>query len=145
MKISQKSQYGLRAMIYLAKTLKNSKKKKFCSLKEISEKENISFDFLEKIMSELEKANLVKAKRGFGGGYFLAKKPSEIKVGKIIQLLEKEPFLVKCLRKKKRYFCPQKRKCLTKNFWREVQDSFNSVLNSFTLNDLLNKKFKKSY
>jgi len=56
MKISKKSQYGLRAMVYLAK---NFGKKKRLSLKEISEKENIPFDFLEKIMSQLEKVKLV--------------------------------------------------------------------------------------
>ena len=53
MKISKKAQYGLRAMVYLAK---NSLKDKVCPTREISEKENIPFDYLEKIIVELEKA-----------------------------------------------------------------------------------------
>ena len=54
MRVSKKAQYGLRAMVYLAK---NALKDKVCPIKEISEKEEISFDFLEKIISELEYTN----------------------------------------------------------------------------------------
>ena len=60
MQISKKSQYGMRAMVLLAK---NYKSKCFLSLKDISQKENISFNFLEKIVSQLEKAKLVKGKK----------------------------------------------------------------------------------
>ena len=49
MQISIKARYGLRAMVYLAKVGRT------CSVKEISQKENIPFDFLEKIISRLEK------------------------------------------------------------------------------------------
>ena len=66
MKISKRSQYGLRAMVYLASVFKQ--KKKIRPLKEISQKENISFDYLEKIVAQLEKKGLVGAKRGVGGG-----------------------------------------------------------------------------
>ena len=130
MKISTKSQYGLRAIVYLAKC-----KDKICPLKLISKKEGISFNYLEKIISKLEKADLVKAKKGVQGGYFLAKKPSKIKIKEIIRALEGELTLVKCLK----YFCPKEKKCLTKKFWKKIQDSLNSTLNSITLSDLIKK------
>ena len=79
MKVSKRTQYGLRAMVYLATAF--GKKGKICSLKEISEKENISFDYLEKIISRLEKKGLVRAKRGVRGGYFLGRSPKKIKIG----------------------------------------------------------------
>jgi len=130
MRISTKSQYGLRAMVYLAKN-----KNKISSLKEISKKEGISFDYLEKIISKLEKTGLLRSKKGVQGGYFLAKKPEKIKIGQIIKALEGEMVLVKCLK----YFCPKEKKCLTKNFWKKIQDSLNSVLDSLTLADLIKK------
>jgi len=126
MKISKKSQYGLRAMVYLAK---NFGKKKRLSLKEISEKENIPFDFLEKIMSQLEKVKLVSSKKGAGGGYFLARKPERIKVGEIVKELE-DIVPVKC------EACSLVKKCLVKNVWRKAGRSFSSILDSTTLKDI---------
>ena len=135
-RISTKSQYGLRAMVYLAK-----RKDKVCPLREISKKEGISFDYLEKIISKLKKVGLIKTKKGVQGGYFLAKSPKKIKIGEIIRPLEGEKGLVKCmaLGKRGKYHCPRERKCLTKNFWRKIQDSLNSALNSITLADLIKR------
>jgi len=128
MKISKKTQYGLRAMVYLAK-----QEGKICSLREISKKEKIPLNFLEKIFSKLEKKDLVEAKKGKKGGYFLAKKPERIKIGEIIDVLEGEKPLVECLRS----FCPREKKCLAKNFWKRLNKIINSALNSITLSDLL--------
>ena len=117
-------------MIYLAKN-----KNKVCPLKEISNREGISFDYLEKIISRLKKFDLVKAKKGIHGGYFLAKTPSKIKIGEIIESLEGKSNLVKCLR----YFCPRSKKCSAKIFWQKLNKAINSTLNSVTLADLIKK------
>jgi Rrf2 family protein len=137
LKISTKSQYGLRAMAYLAKC-----RDKICPLKIISGKEGISFDYLEKIISKLEKTGLIKAKKGVQGGYFLAKSPKRIKIGEIIRALEGDTVLVKCIApiRKRGYRCPRERKCLTKNFWQKIQKTLNSALNSITLADLITPK-----
>jgi Rrf2 family protein len=128
MKISKKTQYGLRAMVFLAKN-----ERKVLPLSDISRKEKIPFHFLEKIILRLEKFGLVKAKKGFGGGYFLAKRPEKIKVGEIIFALEGKTSLVKCLES----FCPLEKKCLTKNFWQKLNKTINSALNSINLADLI--------
>ncbi len=133
MRISKKTQYGLRAMVYLAKCLS---KKKICPIKEISKKEKIPLSFLEKIFSKLEKANLVKAKKGIGGGYFLAKKPEKIKIGQIVESLEGKTNLVRCLR----YFCPMSKKCSAKIFWQKLNRVIRSALDSVTLADLIRQK-----
>lgn len=133
MKISRKSQYGLRAMVYLAK---HSSKNEVRPIKEISEKENIPFDYLEKIISELERADLVEAKRGVQGGYFLSKEPQKITAGEIVRVLE-STVPVSCAG------CQMARICLTKNVWEKVQDSVDSTLDSVTLADLIRKKHGK--
>jgi len=136
MKISAKTQYGLRAMVYLAKT------RKISSLKEISENEKIPFDFLEKIISKLEKAKLVKSKRGAQGGYALSRPSSKITTGEIIKILEGTIAPVLCIaeEKSKKFDCPHEKKCLTKNVWKKVQDALNETLNSIILADLINEK-----
>lgn len=130
MQISKKAQYGLRAMVYLAKVFG---KKDVCPLREISKAEKIPFDFLEKIISELEKAGLVKAKRGFQGGYFLTKKPKEITAKEVVALLETTTAPVSCMG------CAMAGKCSTKSVWSELQDSLESTLGSITLADLVKK------
>ena len=120
-------------MVYLAK---NSLKDKVCPTREISEKENIPFDYLEKIIVELEKAGLVKAKKGVQGGYFLIKKPKEITAGEIVRVLE-STVPVSCLG------CQMARICSTKNVWEKVQDSLDSTLDSMTLADLIKPKNDK--
>jgi len=128
LKISTKSQYGLRAMVYLAKC-----RGQMCSLKIISEKEGISFDYLEKILSKLEKSGLIRSRKGVCGGYFLGRKPSRIKIGEIINVLEGEIVLVKCMNS----LCPKGKKCLTKKFWKKLQDVLCKALNSVTLGELI--------
>ena len=124
MQISKKTQYGLRAMVYLAKT------KKVTSLKNISENEGIPFDFLEKIMSELEKRKLVKGKKGIQGGYILSVKPNKITAKDIVETLEKT-ITVDCS------MCGISKKCLTQNVWRKIDNSIQKTLKSITLATLI--------
>lgn len=125
-------------MIYLAK---NFAKKKISPLKEIAKKENIPFDFLEKILAKLEKEKLLKSKKGVGGGYCLAKRPSQIKVGEILKVFEESfaPVLCVAKEKEKRIFCPQKRKCKTFSIWKKIQDILEKTLNSLTLAEVIKK------
>ncbi len=131
MRVTKKSQYGLRTMIYLAKALNQ---KRVCSLKEISSKEHIPFDFLEKVVRELRKAGLVKSKKGLYGGYFLAKSPRKITAGEIIKILEKNILPIECKT------CPVAKKCSMKRVWKEIKNSLNTLLNSITLEDLAKRK-----
>lgn len=124
-------------MVYLTKVFK---KDKVFPLREIAKKEDISFDYLEKIISKLEKANLVKSKKGVQGGYSLARPPAKIKIGEIIKTLEGETYLVKCIARKQRFICPREKKCLTRNLWKKIQEVLNSALNSITLADLIQTK-----
>lgn len=116
-------------------------KDEFYSLRKIAQAEDISFDYLEKIISKLEKADLVRAKRGIRGGYCLSRSPRKINVGEIIKTLEGTMAPVRCvaLEKKERYQCPRKRVCKTFNVWQKIRDTLNSTLNSIILADLIKK------
>ena len=125
MQISKKTQYGVRAMVYLAK----QKSGGFFSLKDISEKENISFDFLEKIMNELEKNKLVKSKKGIAGGYALAKKTSQITAKDIVEVLENTT-AVDCR------LCGKSKQCMAKTVWGKIDLSIDKTLKSIKLSSL---------
>lgn len=114
-------------MVYLSKRFKE---KKWASLKDVSEKETIPFDFLEKIFSDLEKTGLVKAKKGIGGGYSLAKNPSKITIKDIVSPLENTT-PVNCR------LCGKSKRCASKNVWGKVDTAIEKTLKSIKLSDLI--------
>jgi Rrf2 family protein len=127
-KVSKKSQYGLRAMICLAQ---NYKLKRVISIKKISEKEGIPFGFLEKIVSRLEKSGLVRGKKGVNGGYILARSPQKISVGDIVFVLEENKKPVNCA------LCGKKAKCASRNVWIKLDLALNKALESIKLSSLI--------
>jgi Rrf2 family protein len=129
-KVSKKSQYGLRAMVLLAKNY-NSKKCQVLSTKYISEKEGVPFDFLEKIISQMERAGLVKGRKGVQGGYMLSRSPAKITTEDIVSVLEGKEKTVDCS------LCGKSRKCLTKNVWKKIDIAINKTLESITLSNLI--------
>lgn len=126
--VTKKAEYGVRAMIILAK---NYKQKKLCSVKFLSEKENISFDFLEKIISQLEKAKLVKGSKGVNGGYSLVKVPKKISMSSIINALEGKESITNCP------FCPRNKKCVAKTAWLKIGASLAKTLQQINLAELI--------
>jgi Rrf2 family transcriptional regulator, cysteine metabolism repressor len=131
-KVSTRSRYGLRVMVYLARS-----KNEISCLREIAFKEKLSFVYLEKIVSRLKKAGLVKSQKGSQGGYFLALKPNQIKISQIIFALEDKKQLVDCVAQNKKEHCFLEKKCLAKVFWQRIQKSIENTLNSTTLADLI--------
>ncbi|MCX6724137.1 MAG: Rrf2 family transcriptional regulator [Candidatus Staskawiczbacteria bacterium] len=127
MKISKKAEYGLTAMIHLAK----NKNKKAVSIREISNIEAVPFEFLSKIFSVLEKAKLVTAKHGANGGYILAKAPQRISANDVVSVLETNKQGADCA------LCSRKRKCLTKTVWAKVEKALHKTLSEITLANLI--------
>ncbi|MHC4213437.1 MAG: RrF2 family transcriptional regulator [Planctomycetota bacterium] len=89
MRISKKSQYGLRAVFELA--VRNSGQP--VRVSEVAAAQNIPPRFLEVILNELRHAGFVESRRGNEGGYLLARGADELNVGEIIDFLE-GPFLL---------------------------------------------------
>lgn len=80
MKLSTKGRYAMVALADLAIQPASS----LVSLGEISKRQDISLPYLEQLFVKLRRAELVESVRGPGGGYRLARVPSEIRVSEIL-------------------------------------------------------------
>ncbi|MBI3793880.1 MAG: Rrf2 family transcriptional regulator [Nitrospinae bacterium] len=130
MKISTKGHYAVQAMVDLATQPANFP----IPLSNISLRQNISLNYLEQLFLKLRKAKLVKSVRGPGGGYLLAKKPSEVSIGEIFEAVDENLILSDCVDNSS--FCSKTTKCLTQILWAKVTDSFKKTLYSITLSEV---------
>ena len=133
--LSKKSQYAFNALVYLATKSKEGP----VLISEISKKKKIPLKFLENILLELKKAGMLDSKKGKGGGYFLKKDPSKIKVANVIRLLNGPIAMLPCV---SLYFYERCKNCDEKNcglhdMMIEVRDATLNILENRTLNDLL--------
>ena len=132
MKITRKSDYGLRAICELAKNHGKSP----MSIAEIAGSQGIPDPFLEKIMQALKAEGLIVSTHGRGGGYALSQEPSEISVKQVIESLEGPVALVHCLDPSLQ--CMIEDGCSTSGFWALINDRFQQALGGTSLSDLLN-------
>ena len=129
MKISTRGRYALIIMIYLAKNYESGN---YITLKEISDNENISLKYLEKIMALLTKAKLVETLRGASGGYKLNRKPEKYSILEIIKASEGPIKTVDCDTN-----CDKKDTCISKKLWCDLDNTLNEFFDNKTLKDLL--------
>ena len=90
--LSQKGRYALKALTQLTRGEENVP----AHVKSIAEAQNIPYKFLEGIMSDLRRANLVVSVRGKHGGYILARSPNEIMFGDVIRAIDGPLAMVPC-------------------------------------------------
>jgi Rrf2 family protein len=135
MKLSTKGRYGLKAMLDLA--VHNSEG--YISLKSIAERQEISENYLEQLFAILKKAELVKSIRGAQGGYIIANRPEAVTVGSILRALEGSLAPVDCVTEVEPVMCDRSGKCITKFIWTRIRDKINEVVDSITLQDLVDE------
>lgn len=132
MKLSTKARYGLRAMVDLAQRHGSGP----VPLREISERQEVSEQYLEQLFSILRKHGLVRSTRGLKGGYVLAKPPEQITVGEVIRALEGPIAPVDCVSEAEPLDCSRASQCLTRLVWSRLRDSIAEVLDSLTLKEV---------
>lgn len=132
MKISTKGRYALTIMAYLAN---NYKDERYITLKEISEKENISLKYLERIIASLNKNEFLISLRGSEGGYKLAKSPKEYTIYDIISKSEGDIAITSCVDSK--FVCSKREKCRSFKLWSDLNKVIIDFLDSKTLEDYI--------
>ena len=138
MKISTKGRYALRLMLDLAL----NEGSRPVRIKEISERQGISDKYLEQIISTLVKNSFVISTRGPQGGYRLSKKPDNYTVRSILRAIEGQLCPVACLETEEN-LCDRKDECITLLLWEKLDKAINDVVDSITLQDLIDWNNKK--
>ncbi len=134
MKLSTRARYGTRALLDLA--LIGSTEP--VQLKDIAARQKISLHYLEHIMAPLTGAGILRSTRGARGGIQLVRQPKDIRLGEIVRLLEGSLTPVECLSNPEA--CPRIHTCATRDIWTQVKEAMDNVLDSVTLQDLVERQ-----
>ena len=137
MKLSKKSEYGLRALIELTRNYGRP-----TTRQEIGDHQNVPVVFLEHILLRLKHAGLVESIRGAQGGYALLKPPSQVTLGHVIRILDGPLAPIGCVSKtayKKCVDCPYAAKahCPLQHVMGGVRNAIAGILDNYTLEDFI--------
>ena len=130
-RISQKTEYALRAMIELALHRDRGR----ISARAISESQRIPLRFLEQQLGALHKAGLVESFRGAGGGCRLARDPAEIRVADVADAIEGPLYPMFCLNPEEQH-CFQDSHCGLQELWVDLREAVRGVFERTTIADL---------
>ena len=134
MKITYKGDYALKAILDLA--LHHGKR--VVTIHEIAKRADMPIKFLEQVLLDLKRGGFVESKRGKVGGYYLAKQPSQIKVGDIIRYIDGPIEPIACVGKGYSG-CGDSYRCVFKRMWQEVALGTSAIIDNVNFEDLVNK------
>lgn len=134
MKFSQKSEYGVRLLVELARRYESGP----VSLAEVARSQDLSQTFLEQVIMPLRKGGFVRSFHGVHGGYELSRAPHEVRMGEVLRVLEGSLAPMFCVTDiPDRDICVLEDHCSTRALWGRVRDGINAALDATTLADLL--------
>ncbi len=84
MRVSTKSDYALRALIEIARRDDGRP----VSAEELGRTQEIPRNFLQAILADLRRADIVVSQRGQSGGWRMAKKPADVSVADVIRAVD---------------------------------------------------------
>ena len=84
MRLSKRTEYGLRAVVQLARLWPRG----YVQSRDLAQQENLPNKFLEAILLALRRGGFLESKIGRDGGYRLSRGPADIRVGDVIRRLE---------------------------------------------------------
>jgi len=128
MKVSTRTRYGLRAMIYMAGKDRPTRGETVAGHEDISKK------YLDAILKQLREAGFLKSVRGPGGGYMLSRPLGEIRVADVVRALEGGLAVIFCVEKTDA--CEKAETCSARRVWISLSEAVENTLSGITLADL---------
>jgi Rrf2 family protein len=142
MRLSRRSEYGLRALIDLVRHGDTRP----ISLAALAERNNLPPKFLEQIMATLKRGGIVRTTLGSHGGYEIAEEPGRVSVGRVIRLLDGALAPLGCV--SLRYYepcsCPDEATCALRDVMLDVRDNMLDILDRETLAQLAARRGRAS-
>lgn len=137
MKINTKVRYGLKALVYIAE---ETSKGKLVRIKQISEKEEISVQYLEQILYKLKNEEIIEGKRGPNGGYKLLEDPKDINLYEIYKILDDDTMVINCNENVKETKDCNEVECSNSCIWKKLDSAMKDILEGTTLEELIKNK-----
>jgi Rrf2 family protein len=134
--LSQKTKYGLKALIFLAQ----QEEKAIVHTTDIAEHTHVPKKFLEQILLDLKRHHFVGSRLGSKGGYYLLKKPNEIRLAAIHRILDGPIALLPCV--SLNFYepctdCVDERTCKMRLAFIEVRDKTLEAMENITIADMV--------
>jgi Rrf2 family protein len=136
--LSSRAKYATRALLDLTFRFDGAP----VHLQEIAERQNIPQKFLEQILLSLKRMGFVQSRKGPGGGYTLAKSPSEITLGAVVRAIDGPLAPISCV-SQTGYMecgCPEPESCGLRQAWQQARDALAAVLDNTTFADLRDRQ-----
>jgi len=130
MKISTRTEYGIRVLVTLARTEDGNG---YLSLAEIAKREKLPHAYLEQLVGDLRRAGLVTATRGQSGGYRLARPAAEIAMTQAVRALEGPLLEMPCAGAEDLEHCDRPQPCSVHDVFQRVYESLSLSLGATSL------------
>ena len=133
--ISNKTKYGLHALMNLSEKYNKGP----VLIADLAHEERIPKKFLELILLDLKNNGILQSKKGKGGGYQLARDPSEVKIGQVIRILDGPLAPVSCVSQtayKPCKECKDEHHCGIRLVMKDVREAMANILDKTSLADV---------
>jgi Rrf2 family protein len=134
--ISKKTKYGLQALLALAREYGRGP----VLIADLAQKGRIPKKFLELILLQLKNAGILASRKGKGGGYFLAREPAQITMGRAIRILEGPLAPVPCASEtayQKCEECEDETSCGIRLVMKDVRNAIADILDHTSLQEVV--------
>ncbi len=133
LQLSKKVEYGLIALRHMAM---NPSVRMFTA-KELARTYDIPYELLAKVLQKLTRAGIVSSTQGVRGGYALARRPEEVNVAHVINIIEDEkPMIAECYAEHGEN-CSIFDACTIRKPLGKVQQNLNLIFDHMTLREIL--------
>lgn len=142
MRLSRRSEYGLRALIDLVRHDGEGP----IALTTLANRNRLPIKFLEQIMATLKHAGVVRTTLGTHGGYEMAADASAVSIGRVVRLLDGALAPMGCV--SLRYYepcsCPDEATCPLRDAMIDVRDAMLEILDTESLAQLAARQGRAS-
>ena len=136
MRLTTKGRFAVTAMLDLALNAADGP----VALASISERQKISLSYLEQLFGKLRRGELVESVRGPGGGYHLARDPSQVSIADIVRAVEEPIDSTQCGGREN---CHDNSRCMTHDLWVELNNTVYDFLEGVSLSQLVERQRTK--
>lgn len=136
---SRQCEYALQAVSYLALQPQG----RLTSIKELTDRLDIPYHFVGKILQELVQKEILVSRKGHDGGFAFADKPERMTLYKIVEAIDGSAFHHRCVMGFDE--CSGKHPCAIHTQWEKSRTEIYDLLTRKSIVDLAKKNLKPAF